>query len=85
MLVALGSPKQEKWIKKHQADINANILQGVGGTLDVIAGNVKRAPAVWRATHLEWLYRLLSQPQRIFRQTALPTFVWQVLASRIRG
>jgi N-acetylglucosaminyldiphosphoundecaprenol N-acetyl-beta-D-mannosaminyltransferase len=85
VLVALGSPKQEKWVEKNQTVINANILQGVGGTFDVIAGNVKRAPTVWRATHLEWLYRLLSQPQRIFRQFALPTFVWQVLTSRIRG
>lgn len=85
VLVALGSPKQEKWVEKHQHEINANILQGVGGTLDVIAGNVKRAPVLWRATHLEWLYRLLSQPQRIFRQTALPTFVWQVLTSKIRN
>ncbi len=85
VLVALGSPKQEKWIEKHQHEINANILQGVGGTLDVIAGNVKRAPSLWRVTHLEWLYRLLSQPQRIFRQTALPTFVWQVLTSKVRS
>lgn len=85
VLVALGSPKQEKWIEKHQANINANILQGVGGTLDVIAGNVKRAPAFWRATNLEWLYRLLAQPQRIFRQSALPAFVWQVLTNRMRG
>lgn len=85
VLVALGSPKQEKWINQYQDAINANILQGVGGTFDVIAGSVKRAPAFWRSIHLEWLYRLLAQPQRIFRQTALPTFVWQIIVRKIRN
>ena len=84
-LVALGSPKQELWIKTNQRKLNVNVLQGVGGTLDVIAGNVKRAPAFWRKTNLEWLYRLLTQPRRIFRQTALPAFVWRVIIDRVKN
>ena len=84
VLVALGSPKQELWIKSNQAKLNANVLQGVGGTLDVIAGNVNRAPPIWRKVNLEWLYRLLSQPRRLFRQTALPVFVWRVLLNKIK-
>ena len=83
LFVALGSPKQEYWMYQHQAKLNALILQGVGGTFDVISGNVKRAPSLWRAVHLEWLYRLLSQPQRFIRQSRLPSFVWLVVRSRL--
>ena len=83
-MVALGSPKQEIWIKVNQEKLNANVLQGVGGTFDVIAGNVKRAPVIWRKFNLEWLYRLLSQPSRLLRQKALPEFIWRVVIERLR-
>ena len=84
LFVALGSPKQEAWLAKHASSLDVKVCQAVGGTLDVIAGRVRRAPYVMRRLNLEWLYRLLSQPQRIFRQTALPKFVWQVMLSWMR-
>lgn len=75
LFLALGSPKQELFINQYRDNLSAKVLQGVGGTFDVLAGNVKRAPAFWRKLHLEWFYRLLSQPSRLLRQTALPKFI----------
>jgi N-acetylglucosaminyldiphosphoundecaprenol N-acetyl-beta-D-mannosaminyltransferase len=75
LFLALGSPKQELFIDQHRDNLDVKVLQGVGGTFDVLAGNVKRAPAFWRKLHLEWFYRLLSQPSRLLRQTALPKFM----------
>lgn len=57
LFVALGSPKQEYWIYQNRDRLNVTAMQGVGGTFDVISGNVRRAPKFWRAMHLEWLYR----------------------------
>lgn len=82
LFVALGSPKQEMWIARYLPELKVKVCQGVGGTFDVIAGRVKRAPLLFRAIHLEWFYRLLSQPSRVFRQTALPMFACQVLKSK---
>jgi N-acetylglucosaminyldiphosphoundecaprenol N-acetyl-beta-D-mannosaminyltransferase len=86
LFIALGSPKQEQWMATHINSLNSvRVLQGVGGTFDVIAGRVQRAPAVFLRLNLEWLYRLLAQPKRILRQTALPRFVYRVLVERIFG
>ncbi|MDR4484998.1 MAG: WecB/TagA/CpsF family glycosyltransferase [Nitrospirales bacterium] len=85
LFVALGSPKQELWMARYLPLLNVKVCQGVGGTFDVIAGRVKRAPLIFRTLHLEWFYRLLSQPNRILRQTALPLFVFQILRKRIMG
>jgi N-acetylglucosaminyldiphosphoundecaprenol N-acetyl-beta-D-mannosaminyltransferase len=79
LFLALGSPKQEIWMAAHLAEIKVRICQGVGGTFDVLAGRVRRAPHAFIALNLEWLYRLLSQPQRLLRQTALPQFAWLVI------
>lgn len=65
LFVALGSPKQEYWIYENMSKLNAKIFQGVGGSFDVISGNVKRAPLWMQKTGLEWLYRLIKQPFRI--------------------
>jgi len=83
LLIALGSPKQELWMDKYLPQLNVKVCQGVGGTFDVIAGRVKRAPLLFRKAHLEWFYRLASQPKRLLRQTALPKFVFQVLLKRL--
>jgi len=85
LFVALGSPRQELWMEKYLPQTNIKVCQGVGGTFDVLAGNVKRAPILFRKIHLEWFYRLISQPGRLFRQTALPKFAYQVLKTRIIG
>lgn len=85
LFVALGSPKQELWMTRYLPALNVKVCQGVGGTFDVIAGRVKRAPLAFRLLHLEWFYRLLSQPSRILRQTALPIFAFRVLRKRVLG
>ncbi len=85
LFIALGSPKQELWMARYLPELKVKVCQGVGGTFDVIAGRVKRAPTLFRTIHLEWLYRLLMQPSRIFRQTALPLFAYHVLKSKLAG
>ena len=78
LFVCLGFPKQELWIDKH-GDISAKIAMGLGGSLDVFAGEVKRAPEIFQKLGLEWLYRLLKQPSRFIRMLALPKFGLTVL------
>lgn len=82
LLVALGVPKQEKWIAVHLAELDVPVAIGVGGTLDVMAGVMKRAPHWMQKAKLEWLFRGLMQPKRAGRLLALPKFVLKVHASR---
>ncbi|TCT26448.1 N-acetylglucosaminyldiphosphoundecaprenol N-acetyl-beta-D-mannosaminyltransferase [Melghiribacillus thermohalophilus] len=84
LFVALGSPKQEHWIRKHKDRLPVYIFQGVGGSFDVYAGEVKRAPAVFQKAGLEWLYRLITEPKRWKRQLALPRFFFKVLFKQSR-
>jgi len=85
LFLALGSPKQEQWMLRYLPQTQVKLCQGIGGTLDVLAGAVRRAPPLFIKVHLEWLYRLLSQPRRLLRQTALPKFAMQVVAAMIAG
>jgi N-acetylglucosaminyldiphosphoundecaprenol N-acetyl-beta-D-mannosaminyltransferase len=87
LLVALGIPKQEKWIAAFGNLTGAKVCIGVGGTLDVFSGTVQRAPVWMQKRGLEWFYRLTSDPRqlrnRINKQKLLPKFVGMVLrASR---
>ncbi|WP_235561031.1 WecB/TagA/CpsF family glycosyltransferase [Bacillus sp. FJAT-28004] len=79
LVVALGAPKAEFWIHKFKNTLNARVAIGVGGSLDTIAGTVKRAPVIWQKTNLEWLYRLIKQPSRWKRQLILPRFAMKAL------
>lgn len=84
LLVCLGSPKQELWMEKQaRAGLPVGLMAGLGGSLDVLAGRVKRAPKRWIRWKLEWLYRLLREPTRIKRQMCLPRFVLAVMAQRM--
>ncbi|MDQ2858741.1 MAG: WecB/TagA/CpsF family glycosyltransferase [Candidatus Eremiobacteraeota bacterium] len=85
LLAGLGSPRQEMWIREHLPQTGCAVGIGVGGSFDVIAGNVVRAPALWRRLNVEWLYRLVQEPHRWRRQLALPHFVWLVLGERARA
>ncbi|HCA7080873.1 TPA: lipopolysaccharide N-acetylmannosaminouronosyltransferase [Citrobacter sedlakii] len=69
--VAMGSPKQEIFMRDCRQVHPQALYMGVGGTYDVFTGHVKRAPKVWQNLGLEWLYRLLFQPSRITRQLRL--------------
>lgn len=82
LLVALGVPKQEKWLKKHLQELKVPVSIGVGGTLDVMAGVMQRAPLWMQKAKLEWLFRGLKQPSRAGRLLALPRFVLKVVASK---
>ncbi len=82
LLAALGVPKQEKFLSRHKSELNVPVSIGVGGTFDVIAGVVKRAPLWMQKAKLEWLFRALLQPSRAGRLIALPKFVLKVIASK---
>ncbi len=79
LLVAMGIPKQEKWIAQNMENLNIRLAMGVGGSFDVFAGEVKRAPKWMRDRGLEWMHRLISNPKKIFKVAKLPQFVWLVL------
>ncbi|MCR5439362.1 N-acetylglucosaminyldiphosphoundecaprenol N-acetyl-beta-D-mannosaminyltransferase [Selenomonas sp. WCT3] len=82
LLAALGVPKQEKWLYKHKAELGVPVSIGVGGTLDVMAGVMKRAPLWMQKAKLEWLFRGMLQPKRAGRLMALPKFVLKVHAAK---
>lgn len=82
LLAALGVPKQEKWLYQHRDELGVPVSIGVGGTLDVMAGVMKRAPLWMQKAKLEWLFRGALQPKRAGRLMALPKFVLKVHASK---
>jgi N-acetylglucosaminyldiphosphoundecaprenol N-acetyl-beta-D-mannosaminyltransferase len=86
LFLGLGSPKQENWFAEYHRELKyVKVCQCIGGTLDTIAGNVKRAPEIWRKSSLEWLYRLITQPGRIRRQKILPLFAFAVFKMKLRS
>ena len=85
VLVCLGAPKQELWMAENIKRLNTNLCAGLGGSLDVFAGKVKRAPKLFQKLGLEWLYRLITQPSRIKRTLKLPLFILAVAWKRCRG
>jgi N-acetylglucosaminyldiphosphoundecaprenol N-acetyl-beta-D-mannosaminyltransferase len=83
LFVAMGSPKQELWIRENMPKLQTvKVFQGVGGSFDVFAGHVQRAPEVFRKSGTEWLFRLAKEPKRFKRQLALPKFLAKILFSR---
>ena len=83
IFVAKGAPLQDKWIDKVIQKVDSGLFMGVGGSFDVLSGNVKRAPKIWQKLNLEWLYRIAGDPKRWKRSMALPQFVIEVLKLRI--
>ena len=83
VFVAKGAPLQDEWINKVIQKTNKGLFMGVGGSFDVLAGVVKRAPEIWQKLNLEWLYRIAGDPKRWKRSMALPKFVIEVLKLRI--
>ena len=84
LLVAYGAPAQDLWIarRKQAGDLPVPVMIGVGGAFDHLVGVQRRAPAWVQRIHLEWLFRLITQPWRWRRQLALPRFVWAVWRQR---
>jgi len=79
LFVALGAPKQEYWVVRNRAALGAAVAVGVGGSFDVVAGRMRRAPFWMQRLRLEWLFRLLKEPARWRRMLVLPLFAWLVL------
>ena len=82
LFVALGAPRQEFWIKEHKELLQVPVAIGVGGSFDVLAGKVKRAPKIFQQLHAEWLYRLLKEPWRYKRMMALPKFILKIMQEK---
>ncbi len=82
VFVCLGAPKQELWMAKNGRATGARLLCGLGGSLDVFAGKVERAPEFWSRHGLEWFYRLCREPRRIGRMMKLPLFLVHVKRER---
>lgn len=85
LMAGLGAPRQEKWIDQHIEELGIKVGVGVGGSLDVMAGTVKRAPEIYQKLGLEWFYRLITNPKRAKRMLNLPIFGARVIVMRIRG
>lgn len=82
LFAALGAPKQENWLARFRSELKPQVLMGVGGSFDVLAGKMDRAPPWMQKASLEWLFRLYKQPSRIGRMMVLPQFVIKVLQSK---
>jgi len=85
VFVALGAPKQEQFIDDATSKTKGVIYMAVGGSFDIISGRLRRAPLLMRNLKLEWFWRLILEPCRLFRQLALIEFVWLVWKEKFRG
>ncbi len=70
--VCLGAPKQELWMAQNKDKLNVGLMMGLGGSIDLYAGNVKRAPKIMIKLKIEWLYRLIKEPWRLGRMLKIP-------------
>ena len=84
LFVCLGAPKQEKWMARWGRHTGARLAIGLGGVLDVFAGNVERAPESWQKLGLEWAYRLKKEPQRAGRMARLPLVLVKAAGERFK-
>lgn len=84
LFVAMGCPRQEIFIVKYMDRLPCSIFMGVGGSFDIVAGNLKRAPKWMINIGLEWLYRVLKEPFRIKRLSAIPEFILMVLKDKYK-
>lgn len=85
VFVCLGAPKQELWMAEKGSLTGAKLAVGLGGCLDVFAGNVQRAPEAWQKAGMEWFYRLIKEPSRIGRMAKLPLILVDALGARLGG
>jgi N-acetylglucosaminyldiphosphoundecaprenol N-acetyl-beta-D-mannosaminyltransferase len=68
LFVALGAPRQDLWIREHLRELNVSVAMGVGCVLDLLAGNVRRAPQWMQQSGLEWMYRMVQEPRRLWKR-----------------
>ena len=82
LFVARGAETQEPWIVKHRKSLAVPLIMGVGGSFDVISGQLKRAPKWMQRSRLEWLFRLIQEPTRLPRMMVIPRFMLKVMRNR---
>jgi len=84
--VAMTAPKQEKWIAMHRDQLHVGTIGAIGAAYDFFAGNLQRSHPILRDFYLEWLPRLIRQPRRLWRRTAIsaPVFMFEVMRARLR-
>jgi N-acetylglucosaminyldiphosphoundecaprenol N-acetyl-beta-D-mannosaminyltransferase len=82
LLVAMTSPRKEYWLAEYGRDLGVPLMLGVGGSIDVVAGVTRRAPRAWQQLGLEWLFRLLQEPRRMFRRYAVTNARFTYLVGR---
>lgn len=82
LFVAMGAPIQEKWIAKHKQELKVDVAAGQGGTFDYEAGRIKRAPVIFQKLGIEWFWRLMLQPSRIFRMIVLPIYLMKIVFTK---
>ncbi|WP_127533483.1 WecB/TagA/CpsF family glycosyltransferase [Paenibacillus kobensis] len=82
LFVARSAATQEPWISRYKHELNVPLVMGVGGSFDIIAGKLKRAPKLFQKLRLEWFYRLLQEPARYKRMLVLPKFVIKVIREK---
>lgn len=82
LFVAMGAPKQEKWIYKNKEKLKVDVATGQGGTFDYEAGKIKRAPKFIQKIGIEWLWRLIKQPSRIKRMLVLPIYLIEIIIKK---
>jgi N-acetylglucosaminyldiphosphoundecaprenol N-acetyl-beta-D-mannosaminyltransferase len=85
LFAAMGSPRSELWLDRRARELGVKVAMGVGGSLDVLAGRVRRAPAAFQRMHLEWLYRLAQEPRRLIGRNLVSVTFWRMaLGARLR-
>ncbi|SFT48204.1 N-acetylglucosaminyldiphosphoundecaprenol N-acetyl-beta-D-mannosaminyltransferase [Pseudoalteromonas sp. DSM 26666] len=87
LFVAITSPKKENFINKWQDKLGVDFVMGVGGTFDVVAGKVKRAPQWMQKAGLEWLYRVIQEPGRMWKRYLVTNskFVYLLIKNKFNG
>ncbi|MNR42249.1 UDP-N-acetyl-D-mannosaminuronic acid transferase [compost metagenome] len=85
LFVAITSPKKENFINRWKNQLGVNFVMGVGGTFDVVAGKVKRAPKWMQNWGLEWLYRVIQEPGRMWKRylTTNSQFLWLLIKAKL--
>ena len=72
-------------MEEHDAELEVPVMAGLGGSMDVLAGNVQRAPEFFQKYGLEWLYRLCKEPKRWKRMIKLPLYLWDAVIWKVKG
>ena len=83
LFAGLGAGRQEKWLERYHGELRVPVAMVIGGSLDVISGQKRRAPKWMQRMYIEWLYRLFTEPERWKRQLALPKFLYLTLLKKV--